>query len=134
MLVPVLVLVLIVLGAIAVDSATVALGQRELADYTSQAADQGAAVALNDSAFYNNGVLRLDPGVAETLAATMRAQIGNAVHDVRDQVTVAPNGTTVTVEAWGTVDAIFARAVPGVAHQHTVHAISHASPRPLALP
>ncbi|HEX9531019.1 MAG TPA: hypothetical protein VF954_07765, partial [Acidimicrobiales bacterium] len=54
LLVPAAVLVLVILGAIAVDSAVVFLGQRELANGADAAAND-AATAFSDPAFYRAG-------------------------------------------------------------------------------
>ncbi len=121
MLVPALVLVLVVLAAIAVDSAAVFLGQRQLGDAAAAAAND-AASALSDQSFYRAGTVDLDPTVARRVAdASLAAQDHSGVTiDGPAEVQVA--GRQVCVSLTGHVEAIFGRAVPGVPHTTTVHA------------
>ena len=121
MLVPAAVLILVVLGALVVDNATVWLGQRELGAAAGVAATD-AASAIDDAAFYGTGQVRLDPARAVTVA--LRSV---AAQDLRGVVLTAPpdvevQGRQVCVSLNGVVHPIFGRAVPGFGQPRTVHA------------
>lgn len=122
LLVPASVLVLVVLGAIAVDSAVVLLGQRELANAAAAAANDAATVALDLGALRGDDRLRLDPDRARAVAAGAAArQIDGVVLDA-DGVRVRVDGLRVTVTLRGTVEHVFARAVPGASRRTSVAA------------
>jgi hypothetical protein len=113
-LVPATVLVLLVLGVVAVDSSVAYLAQRQLADFTAGAADRAAATALDQPAFYGSGRLRIDPDAAQLVveAAETAAQRGGL--DISSvNVTVGPDGRSVTVAASATARAVFGLAVGG---------------------
>jgi uncharacterized membrane protein len=125
-LVPAAVLVLVVLAAIAVDSAAVFLGQRQLAEAAATAATD-AAGAISEPTFYQTGTITLDPSEAQHLAAaSIAAQDLHAVKLAGPiQVTVA--GRQVCVTLTGEVPVIFGRALPGVPRDTTVHATATAT-------
>ena len=124
MLVPAAVLVLVILGAIAVDFSVAFLGQRELTSAAAAAAND-AATAISEETFYGErgdraaGSIRIDEGRARRVvdqALAARAPRGVEVIDR----TVEPSGGQVCVVLSGRVDYVFARAVPGMAHGTTV--------------
>ena len=126
LLVPAAVLILIVLASIAVDSAVVFLGQRELANAAAAAA-RDATTAVSDPRFYGSGAVVLDPGRADRVA---RAAI--AARDMRgvtlsEPVSVTVEGRQVCVSLTGRVERIVARSFPGVPGTVTVHARSTAT-------
>ena len=127
MLVPAGILVLLVLGAIAVDSAVVFLAQRDLANRTAAAANDIAGAAVDDSAFYEGGgriELREGPADAFTdLVFSADRRPGGFDDWSADAVT---NGRTVTVRAVAEVHLVFAPAVPGASSTATVEARSTA--------
>ena len=133
MLMPAGVLIVIILGALAVDSAILFLGERELADLTAAAANDAATVALDEETFYRCGRLRLNDDeaaeVAETVAA---ARASDAVTDVAvsAQVDNRVSPPEVTVTATGTVRLVFSPALPGSTRTRTVDARSIAVPEP----
>ena len=132
LLMPAAVLVMIVLGAIAVDAAVLFLGERELAAATAAAANDAAVAALQRDSFYRCGTLRLDGTAAETVAAAVvsgRSSDAVAVDSLDVQVDNAAAEPTVTVEASGSVDLIFAPALPGAAAVGRVDARSVAVAR-----
>lgn len=69
MLMPAAVLVMLLLAALAVDTSVVWLGQRELANAAGAAANDIAAVAIDDAAFYADGEVTLDRAVARRIVA-----------------------------------------------------------------
>ncbi|HUR22350.1 MAG TPA: hypothetical protein VMZ73_00615 [Acidimicrobiales bacterium] len=129
LLVPAGVLVLVILGAIAVDSAIAFLGQRELSDLAAAVANDAATSALSDEHFYRGGGdaggehdagdIEIDP-----LAARRLAQIAierRAPSGLRNiLVETQTVGSHVCVRLRGDVDHVFARAVPGAARKTTV--------------
>ena len=126
LLIPAAVLVLVMLASIAVDSAVVFLGQRELADAAAAAA-RDAATAVSASRFYAGGVVAVDPDQADSVA---RAAI--AAHDIRgvvlsEPVTVSVAGRQVCVSLTGRVDRVVARSIPGIPRRVSVRARSTAT-------
>jgi hypothetical protein len=80
-LVPAAVLVLILLGALAVDSAAAYLAQRQLSDAMAGAANDAATAALSDRAFYDRGQLLLDPeAAASVVCRSLTASLDRHVH------------------------------------------------------
>jgi hypothetical protein len=127
MLVPAGILVLLVLGAIAVDSAVVFLAQRDLANRTAAAANDIAAAAVNDAAFYEQGgtiELRSAPAEAFTRLAFSPDRRPHGFDGWSADVDT--NGRSVTVHATAEVRLVFAPAVPGVDRTTTVEARSTA--------
>jgi uncharacterized membrane protein len=115
-LVPALVLVVLILGAIAVDSAVAYLGHRELQDFSTSVAQQVATATLSQASFYENGgAVEID----ETKAAAIISQAVQAQNATGGltHLTVAPptfpDPQTVVIRATATVDNVFAPAVGG---------------------
>ncbi len=125
LLMPVGVLILIVLGAIAVDFAIVYTAQRELANLTAGLAND-AAGAVDERAFYTDGEYRIDGSRAR--------QIVNFVVSSRPDDTLNISCPTVTLQAVdevrvacvGTIDLVFSQALPGGVSPYTVRASSTA--------
>jgi len=112
-LVPAGFLVLIVLGALAVDSAASYLAQRQLRDTLTAAANDAVTAGLSNGSFYSNGSLTLDP--AQTAAAVCTSVLAQADGDLHDvQLWMATDGRSIRLAATARVDAVFGRALPGV--------------------
>lgn len=134
MLMPAGVLIVLVLGALAVDAAILFLGERELADLTAAAANDAATVALNEASFYECGRLALDEQRAEEVAATVAsARVSDAVTLTSVEVEVRNDldPPQVTVAAAGTVRLVFTPAMPGATRSRAVQAQSVAQPQAL---
>ena len=134
MLMPAGVLIVIVLGALAVDAAILFLGERELADLSAAAANDAATLALREASFYECGRLELDEQRAAQVAATVAAaRTSDAVTltgvdvDVRNDL----DPPQVTVAAVGTVRLVFTPAVPVSSRSREVQARSVAVPQAL---
>ena len=127
MLIPAAVLVLVILGAIAVDSAVVFLGQRQLNDFTTSAANDAAAAAVDPASFYNRSRIAIDESRADAVVALLKTRLPRALEQVRTTVTV--EGEQVTVTATASVEGIFSPAIPGVARRTTVRSSSTATAR-----
>ena len=134
MLMPAGVLIVLILGGLAVDSAVLFLGERELADLSAAAANDAATAGLREATFYECGRLELDPARAERVAHTVAAaRTSDAVSGVSLRVVVdnAADPPALTVAATGTVRLVFSPALPGVDPVRTVAARSVAVPEPL---
>lgn len=115
-LVPAGFLVLILLAALAVDNAVTYMGQRQLHDALSAAANDAVSAGLNDASFYRSGTLVLDPGAAaRTVCAAVGSQGDPSLHGVSLAMAIAGHSILLTGSA--TVDAVFGRAVPGFARR-----------------
>lgn len=123
------VLVLIILGAIAVDFAVAFLGQRELSSLASAVANDTATAALSDERFYRGaggaggdvgaGEIEIDPVAARRLA--QEAVERRSPRGLRNIVVDAQaEGARVCVRLRGDVDYVFAKAIPGAADGTTV--------------
>ena len=119
LLVPAAVLVLVVLGAIAVDFGLAFLAQRELTSAAAAAANDAAGAALSDAAFYGARGVEIDPARAERVAADAVGARRPGGVMVRS-VTVRVAGPQVCVTVEGEVPYVFAPVVPGVARSAVV--------------
>lgn len=136
MLLPAAVLVMLVLAAIAVDSAIAYLGQRELANAAVAAANDAATLALSEASFYRDGEVATD---AERLEALAEERVRAAVDGRRlrmlvvEAQAVAPPtegcAWTVVIRARAEVDRHFGGVLPGGAGTTEVRAAASASPR-----
>ena len=120
LLVPAGVLVLVILGALAVDAALAFLGQRALTDAAAAAANDVAAAALSDAAFYRDGRVALDRAAAVRLAADTVARQGLRGVEVTDRA-VEVVGPQVCVRLTGRVRYLFSPLVPGADRSAVVH-------------
>ena len=138
LLFPAAILIVVVLAAISVDSAAAFLAQRELAGAVAAAANDAATEGLANRAFYEEDRIELDSGAAARVAEdeVRRALDPARYRDLQVQVSVTPSSPgcppVVTVRARATVDAIFARALPGSGGDVHVTAASQARPRSAA--
>ncbi len=124
-LVPAGFLVLIVLSALAVDSAVAYLGQRQLHDALAAAANDSVTAGIDNMSFYRSGVVTLDPvAVADTVCADLTAQQDSGLHSV--SVRLSLSGDSVRLSAHASVDAVFGRALPGFGRR-SVSAVASAS-------
>jgi Flp pilus assembly protein TadG len=107
-------IIVILLGAIAVDLSNVWLQQRRLADAADSAANDAAAFGLDQDALRGSGIIALDP---DRVAAVVRVSI--AGQDLPPEVGLpsvtlgvsASGNPTVTVSLSSNADLIFGRAV-----------------------
>ena len=125
MLIPAGVLVLLVLAAIAIDSAVVFLAQRDLNTRAAAAANDIAAMLVDDESFYRGGgkVAVVD----ETAADRYVDQVFEEADPPKGFERIAGDAVSdrtrrVVVRAEGDVRWIFAGAIPGVKGLTTVRA------------
>jgi hypothetical protein len=116
MLVPAGFLVLVILAALAVDSAATYLGQQQLHDSLVAATNDAVTAGLSSPSFYSNGAVVLDPNaVGRAVCLSVAAQSDTDLHAV--QLSMAVNGPAVRLEGRATVDAVFGRVIPGFGHR-----------------
>jgi len=128
MLMPAAVLVFIVLGAIAVDFAVAFLGEREVSNAAAAAANDAAGAALDQTRFYADGALRLDPVRAASVGrSSVRAAGLDHLGDVDVRVAVDRDAPVVTVTVSARVGYVFAKALPGGPDGVTVEASATAT-------
>jgi len=126
MLMPAAVLVVIVLGAIAVDQSVVYTRQRELVAAAEAAANDAAGYGLDRDAFYTHDEIVLDEARARAAAvAALRAR----GLDGADLVSLRTSGDAVEVVLAADVPYLFARAVPGAPNDVRVRAEASAQLR-----
>lgn len=112
MLVPAGFLVLMLLAAIAVDSAVAYQARNQLHDALAAAANDAVGGAIDSPSFYSNGSVLLDSTtVASVVCRSVGAQGLGSMHGL--QLEVAVSGDAVQVRGQATVDAVFGRFVPG---------------------
>ena len=126
MLVPVGILVVLVLAAIAVDAAIVHAAQRNLANRTAAVAGDIANAAVDDAALYSDGRIVLDEDLAATHVRLAFAPQHRPAGFERWSAEVATDGRRVTVAATAEVRYLFSPAIPGAARTTTVAARSTA--------
>lgn len=121
MLMPAAVLIVVLLGAVAVDLAIVFLGRRELAAAAAAAANDAVTYGLDQAVLRETGTYELDPvRVLDAVEASLAARdIDVSVQAPRVEIV---GSSEVRVTLRGDVDYVFATAVPGVPHGAEVEA------------
>jgi Flp pilus assembly protein TadG len=135
LLFPAAVLIVVVLAAIAVDSAIVFLGQREVANAVSAAANDATGEGVGNRTFYEGARIDLDPATVRQLALDRVAAAldGDRFAGLQVDVVVAPASSpgcppVVRVRARASVSSLFAAALPGDGGQVWVTATATGSP------
>lgn len=112
LLFPAAFLVVLVLGAIAIDAGVLFLEQRELAAAAGAAANDAATLAVDHDVLRTSGQVVLDPARAEQAVAGSLASRG-----VLDRLSGPPqvlvDGDRITVSLTARADYVIARALPG---------------------
>jgi hypothetical protein len=127
LLMPAATLMVIVLAAITVDLSLVHLGRREAIAAAEAAANDAATFGLDESSYRTGAGYSLDP-VRAHRAMEQSITAAGLVDDLAAPPQMEILGTRVRVQLSITVDYVFARALPGVAHSTTVTAIGSATP------
>lgn len=129
-LIPAGFLILVILGALAVDSAVAYQGQQQLHDALVAAANDAASAAVDRSVFYGTGTVVLNvPEAGQIVCQSVASQRSSELHDTR--LWLAVQGTSVRVVGESTVYAVFGRAIPGFGTRRvraSVNAIGSTSP------
>ena len=108
MLMPAAVLIVLLLGALAIDSAIVYLGQRQAHDVTFDAANDAAGAGFDLDAARTRGEIVYDPDRVEAIAAQAIAAAG--IDDL-ELVSARTDGTGVVVTVRRTVRHLFVQAL-----------------------
>jgi hypothetical protein len=126
-LMPAAVLIVLLLAAITVDMSVVHLGQRQLIDSASAAANDAVTFGLDERALRSGQPLELDRG--RVYEAVVRSLDASGILDrLAGPPVVAITGPlTVRVDLDLRVDYVFAHTIPGVPHDATVHATATAT-------
>jgi hypothetical protein len=127
---PAAILIVVILGAMAVDSAITFVGQRELNAFTTSAADDVAARAIAPGPFYEDGRITIDARQAQDLVAVLASRPGSGLRNVHFSVDV--DGPTVTVRATAVIASLFSVGVPGMPTTRAVQSSSTATARTVA--
>jgi hypothetical protein len=115
-LVPAGFLVLLLLGALAVDNGAAYLGQRELESNLQAAATDAAGAAVANGAFYGQGAVEVDPvEAADVVCQDLAAQGASSLLDTTVKLAVV--GTAVFVQGHAEVAAVFGSRIPGFARR-----------------
>lgn len=113
LLYPAAVMVVLVLGAIAVDLAAVHLAKRQVLDLAASAANDAVTAGLDQATFRATGEYVVDPTLASRAAErTVAANDPDGGTTVL-AVTVGPGPDQVTVELSAPATQVFAPALPG---------------------
>lgn len=120
LLFPAAVLIVLVLGAIAVDLSAVHLAKREVLDLAASAANDAVTAGLDHGHYRTTGEYVVDPALAA--AAVDRAVAANDPSGATTvlAVTVGPGPADITVELSTTAHPVFAPALPGYGGPTTV--------------
>lgn len=127
MLLPAGVLILVVLGAFAVDAAVVFLGEREVANLAAGIANDVAGAALDRPGFAGAGDVVLDPARAEEVVdLALAAYRPDYLEQLAPVAVTFPADDTVSVTIAARVGYLFAAALPGGADGLDVQATATA--------
>ena len=127
MLMPAAVLVVLVLGAIAVDLSLVHLARRELVVAAGAAANDAVTYGLDEDAWRRGEGYSLDPTRVDDAVNRSLAARGLLPRLVTPPVVRATGPDEVTVELAEPVDYLFAKALPGGPHRTVVRATATAT-------
>jgi hypothetical protein len=122
---PVGVLILLVLGSIAVDFAVMYAAQREVANLTAGLAND-AASAVDETSFFDGGAYRIDEARAREIVARVVAARPDDTIEVACPTVALEETDVVRVACTGSVELVFAPALPGLDGPVTVRANSTA--------
>ncbi|MHB1486669.1 MAG: hypothetical protein ACYCZM_03825 [Acidimicrobiales bacterium] len=114
-------MILVILASLALDSALVYLGQRQLANAAASAAAD-AAGSISNPAFYGTGEVVLDPNRAVQVAMrSLAAQEFSGIH-LLAQPGISVAGNQVCVSLHASVPRLLGGTIPGIPHDTLVSA------------
>ncbi len=127
MLMPAAILIVLVLGAIAVDMSVIYLAKHELIDAASAAANDAATVGLNEASLRVGSGYSLDPTRIDEAVGRSLASSGILGRLAEPPMVTITSTDQVRVDLTIEVDYIFAKALPGNRGHTTVHASATAN-------
>jgi len=126
MLVPAALLIVLVLGALAIDAAVSFGAQRDLAAALSAAANDAVTIGLDEEHLRTTGEYRLDPDRVEA-AVTASLRRRGALDGLLEPVRWRIDGPTVTVEAVGWAAHVVTPVIPGAPRGRVIPASARAA-------
>ena len=121
MLMPALLLVLLLLGAIAVDSSIAFMAQRDLVAAAGDGSNDAGSLALDTAALLGRGVVSMRP--ADVVDAVVDGLRRSGLEDaVVDEVSLASDGRSAEVRVRRAVRLLFTALIPGAPSTTTVSA------------
>ena len=126
-LMPAAVLIVLLLGAIAVDLTTVHLRQQQAIDAAASAANDAVTYGLDESALRSGRGYRLDPDRVRRAVDESIDDQGLADELVEPPVVTEPTPDSVRVELTLRADYLFARSIPGAPRSTTVRGTATAT-------
>lgn len=127
MLMPAAVLIVLVLGAIAVDLSLVHLARNDLVHAAGGAANDAVTYGLDEDAWRRGDGYVLDPARVDEAVTRSLAARGLLDRLAGPPIVRASGPTEITVELAVPVDYIFAKALPGGPRRTVVHAAATAT-------
>jgi hypothetical protein len=124
---PVAVLIVLLLGAIAVDLTAVHLRQQQAIDAAASAANDAVTLGLDESALRSGRGYRLDPDRARRAVDESIVDQGLTDELVEPPVVTEPTPGSVRVELTLRADYLFARSIPGAPRSTTVRGTASAT-------
>ncbi len=124
MLMPAAVLIVVLLGALAVDQAVVFGGQRELVTAAQRAANDAVALGVAVDDLRADGVVRLDPMRVDRAVSAALADVDGIMASSWER-----RGDVLVVRVARRVPVVFAGAIPGVDRSRRVTATATAELR-----
>lgn len=121
MLMPAAVLIVVLLGALAVDQAVVFGGQRELVTAAQRAANDAVALGVAVEDLRAEGIVRLDPARIDRAVAAALADVDGVSASSWER-----RGDVLVVRVTRQVPVVFAGAIPGVDRSRRVTATATA--------
>lgn len=125
-LMPAAVLVFVVLGALAVDSALAFMGERQVSNLAAAVANDAAVQAIDFDRYYRTGEIVLDPVRVEDVAIAALGTSGLAHLEELAIDTDVIGGDVVRVEVRARVRSLFSRALPDGIESRAVGASAEA--------
>lgn len=126
-LMPAAVLIFIVLGSLAVDSAISYLGERQTSNIAASVANDIATEGLDIVRYYGTGELVIDQARAQAVAdAAVARESGSHLQDLRIDTEVV-GADRVIVHVRATVRSLFSRVLPNGLDERTVAASAEAT-------
>ena len=126
-LMPVGVLIVLLLGAIAVDLTTVQLRRQQAVEAAASAANDAVTFGLDEDALRAGRGYRLDPRRVRQVVLRSLEDQGVADELVEAPVVTEPTPTSVRVELVLRADYVFARSLPGAPHSTLVRGAATAT-------
>ena len=130
-LMPAAVMIVIVLGAIAVDGSLAFLAERQVSNLAASVANDAATQGIAVERFYEDGTLLLDDALVEAVADAALVQATESLGHLDDLTidVVVLSADTVEVTVRARTKTLFSRALPAAVEHREVGAAARAVAR-----